>query len=118
MTCLEAEKLIIPYINRTLTTAELQDLMDHIETCDNCREELETQYMVSVGLELLNDDGQGDYDILGRFLHSISEAKRFLKRITALEIVKYAVDTLCITALVLMLLLQLRIWSQTGFLFF
>ncbi len=118
MTCLEAEKLIVPYIEHTITANELQDFMDHIDSCENCREELETQYMVSVGLELLDNEEQGDYDILGRFLHSLSDAKRFLKGLTALEIVKYAADTLCIAAVILMLLLQIRIWSQTGFLFF
>lgn len=33
MTCLEAEKLVIPYINDRLSIAELEDFMEHIEMC-------------------------------------------------------------------------------------
>ena len=56
MTCLEAEKLVIPYINDRLSIAELEDFMEHIEMCGNCREELEIHYMVDIGLKKLDED--------------------------------------------------------------
>ena len=41
MTCREAERLVMPYINGELTDAELAEFLKHIDTCEDCREELE-----------------------------------------------------------------------------
>ena len=62
MTCMEAEKMVIPYINDQLSVTELEDFIEHIKTCENCREELEIHYMVDVGLKKL-DEADGTYDI-------------------------------------------------------
>ena len=50
MTCVEAEKWC-PYMKDELSPTELEDFLDHIHTCENCREELEIHYMVDVGLK-------------------------------------------------------------------
>ena len=36
MTCMEAEKMVIPYINDQLSVTELEDFIEHIKTCENC----------------------------------------------------------------------------------
>ena len=41
MTCVEAEKMVVPYMKDELSPTELEDFLNHIKTCDNCREELE-----------------------------------------------------------------------------
>ena len=64
MTCVEAEKMVVPYMKDELSPTELEDFLDHIKTCDNCREELEIHYMVDVGLKKL-DEADGTYDIVG-----------------------------------------------------
>lgn len=51
MTCVEAEKMVVPYMKDELSPTELEDFLDHIHTCENCREELEIHYMVDVGLK-------------------------------------------------------------------
>ena len=51
MTCMEAEKMVVPYMKDELSPTELEDFLDHIKTCENCREELEIHYMVDVGLK-------------------------------------------------------------------
>ena len=51
MTCQEAEKLVVPYIKDELSPMELEEFIDHIKNCPNCREELEIHYMVDVGLK-------------------------------------------------------------------
>lgn len=115
MTCQQAEKMVVPYINNELSVAELQDFLEHIEGCENCREELEIYYMVDVGLKKL-DEEQGTYDIVGDLKRRLAESRRIIGHFTTFEIGKYAVQTLMGMALTVTVLLQLRLWLQYGFL--
>lgn len=116
MTCIEAEKMVIPYIEDKLSLSELEEFMEHIKTCENCREELEIYYMVDVGLKKLDEDG-GTYDIAGDLRRKLEDSAGILKRLIVFRITKYAVNTLMAMALIVSVLLQMRIWWQTGFLF-
>ena len=113
MTCMEAEKMVIPYINDQLSVTELEDFIEHIKTCENCREELEIHYMVDVGLKKL-DEADGTYDIVGDLKRKVAESYRSLRHISMFQITTYAVSTLTGMALIVMILLQLRIWNTFG----
>lgn len=117
MTCMEAEKMVIPYINNELTPAETEEFLEHIDTCKNCWEELEIHYMVDVGLKKL-DEADGTYDIMGDLRRKLEASTKLLKKFLMLQITGYAVKTLMTMALIVMLLMQIRIWHQSGFLFF
>lgn len=95
--------------------AEREDFLDHIHTCENCREELEIHYMVDVGLKKL-DEADGTYDIVGDLKRKVAESYRSLRHISMFQITTYAVSTLTGMALIVMILLQLRIWNTFGFL--
>ena len=43
MTCREAEKLIMPFIDMKLEEEELEAFLTHVSTCPECREELGTR---------------------------------------------------------------------------
>ncbi len=116
MTCMEAEKMVIPYIEDRLSLAELEEFMEHIRTCENCREELEIYYMVDVGLKKLDEDN-GTYDIAGDLRRKLAESERILRRLLMFRITGYAVNTLMFMGVLVTLLLQIRIWWQAGFLF-
>ena len=115
MTCVEAEKMVVPYMKDELSPTELEDFLDHIHTCENCREELEIHYMVDVGLKKL-DEADGTYDIGGDLKRKVAESYRSLRHISMFQITTYAVSTLTGMALIVMILLQLRIWNTFGFL--
>ena len=117
MTCAEAEKLVVPYIKDELPPMELEDFIDHINHCPACREELEIHYMVDVGLKKL-DEADGTYDIVGDLKRKLAESSAVINRYFVLQIVRCAVTTLMGMALIVEILLQIRIWHQTGFLFF
>lgn len=117
MTCAEAEKLIVPYMEDKLSVTELEDFIEHIETCKNCREELEIHYMVDVGLKKL-DQADGNFDIVGALKRKIADSAAILHRYMMLQVAGYSASTLMTMALLVIILLQLRIWRQTGFLFF
>ena len=63
MTCEEAERLVMPYINGSITDEELEGFIKHIEHCPECREELEIYFTVDVGIRQL-DEGTGTYNIM------------------------------------------------------
>ena len=117
MICAEAEKLIVPYMEDKLSVTELEDFIEHIETCKNCREELEIHYMVDVGLKKL-DQADGNFDIVGALKRKLADSAAILHRYMMLQVAGYSASTLMTMALLVMILLQLRIWRQTGFLFF
>ena len=56
MTCREAERLVMPYINGSITDDELRDFLEHIEHCGECREELEIYFTVDVGIRQLDEE--------------------------------------------------------------
>ena len=115
MTCMEAEKMVVPYMKDELSPTELEDFLDHIKTCDNCREELEIYFTVDVGIRQL-DEGTGTYNIKGALETALEISRQRIHTLYLLQTARYAVNTLCFWAVLVVLILQLRIWGQLGFL--
>ncbi|MGN0372209.1 MAG: anti-sigma factor family protein [Enterocloster sp.] len=115
MTCREAERLVMPYINGSITDEELEEFLEHIDSCENCLEELEIYFTVDVGIRQL-DEGTGTYNIKGALETALELSRQRIHTIHLLRTARYAVNTLCFWSLLMMLILQLRIWSDVGFL--
>ena len=115
MTCREAERLVMPYINGELTDAELAEFLKHIDTCEDCREELEIYFTVDVGIRQL-DEGTGTYNIKGALETALEISRQRIHTLYLLHTARYAVNTLCFWAVLVVLILQLRISGQLGFL--
>lgn len=113
MTCKEGESLVIPYIHHELSDEKLKDFIEHVESCENCKEELEIYYTVEAGIRQLDTD-TGNYNIKGAMETDIVGSKQRLYTIRMFDIIRYALDTLGIIAVAVMLALQFRIWWQTG----
>lgn len=56
MTCLETQGLITPFINDALDYDKLEEFLDHIENCPDCKEELEVYYILLTGMKQLDED--------------------------------------------------------------
>ena len=56
MTCLDAQSKIIAYIDYHLEREEKQDFLRHIQSCDNCKEELNIYYTMIEGMRQLDDN--------------------------------------------------------------
>ena len=113
MTCKEAESLVMPYIKNELTDEELFEFLEHIEHCPECREELEIYFTVDVGIRQL-DSETGNYNIKGALETAIEQSWERLEAVRLVKIVRYAVSTLSVMALIITVLLQCRIWLQSG----
>lgn len=53
MNCKEAEKMIPSFLYDELDGDDLAEFVEHIEECPECKEELSIQFLVSEGLEQL-----------------------------------------------------------------
>ena len=115
MTCREAERLVMPYINGSITDDELEEFLKHIDQCEECREELEIYFTVDVGIRQL-DEGTGTYNIKGALETALELSRQRVHTLMILQIARYAVKTLCFWALFMILVLQFRMWGQSGFL--
>ena len=115
MTCKEAELLVIPYIRGELDDETLQEFLDHVDSCPECREELEIYFTVDVGIRQL-DSETGTYNIKGALEAALEESRDHLQTLRFMKIIRYSVTTLCVMALFVTLLLQIRIWWQWGLL--
>ena len=113
MTCKEAESLVMPYIKNELTDEELFEFLEHIEHGPECREELEIYFTVDVGIRQL-DSETGNYNIKGALETAIEQSRERLEAVRLVKIVRYAVSTLSVMALIITVLLQCRIWLQSG----
>ena len=60
MKCKDFEKNIPIFINSTMEYSELKAFVEHVNTCAECREELDIQLLVSEGIARLNDGGALD----------------------------------------------------------
>lgn len=56
MECKKIQKLFIPFIDDQLSVKELADFLDHMETCQDCREEYEIYYTMIMGMRYLEED--------------------------------------------------------------
>ncbi len=115
MTCKEAESLVMAYIHNEMDVQKMEEFLEHIDGCENCREELEIYYTVEAGIRQLDSDGDRDYyNIKGDMEADITASRQKIYSVRLLTILRYAADTLAFMSLVVMLLLQARIWWQTG----
>ena len=115
MTCKEAEGLVMAYVRHDMDVQKMEEFLEHVDQCENCREELEIYYTVEAGIRQLDADTDTDrYNIKGDMESDIIASRQEIYRARFISILHYAADTLMVMSLVVMLILQARIWWQTG----
>lgn len=96
MNCNKAEKLIPSFISDELDINTLQSFVEHIEGCNECREELSIQFLVSEGMLLLET---GDsFDLQSGLNNKLSKAHLKLRIIRKLTIVRNVFLTIVMLA--------------------
>lgn len=90
MDCRTVQQKIMPYIERKLSDAELEEFLDHVQHCTSCSEELEVYFTIYYALQKLDSDDvdsfdmkeilRNDMDKMQRKLHK-NESVRFMKKL-------------------------------------
>ncbi len=105
----------MPYIHHEIEEEKMEEFLEHVEQCEDCREELEIYYTVEAGIRQLDEDTD-DYNIKGDMENDQQASRQLIYTRRLLSIARYASDTLIVLCVFVMLLFQLRIWWQTGIL--
>ncbi len=110
MTCRETEELIEPFIQRTLSPGEKRGFLEHVRSCQECREELEICYMVYVGLTGLDNDTLDSYDLLGALEQELKQTELQVQYHERNLLRRYVMTTLAVVGIVLCIGIQLSLW--------
>lgn len=80
MNCKDFEKLIPAFLAKELDFITLKEFQKHREKCPGCREELEIQFLVTEGIQHLEE---GDsFDMQKELEHQLDDAERKVRRHT------------------------------------
>ncbi len=107
MTCKEAEKMIPLFLEDDLDTDDLREFMEHIDQCEECKEELSIQFLVSEGL--LRLEAGNVFDLKSELKFWMEASENALRRRESLQWILYALEGLVvleITILMTMLFLM------------
>lgn len=74
MNCKEFERLIPDYVEKKMDYLTLKRFSDHMEHCSDCKEELVIQFLVTKGIERLEDGNA--FDLQGELNQRLEEARR------------------------------------------
>lgn len=77
MNCKEFERLIPDYIVKKLDYFKLKSFNEHMEQCPECKEELVIQFLVTEGIQQLEEGNT--FDLQGELNQRFDEAKRKVK---------------------------------------
>lgn len=80
MTCNEAQSLITPFINDELDIITLDEFMNHINHCGECKEDLEVYYTLLTGMKQLDDDKNLSGDFHFDFVNKLKKTEERIKR--------------------------------------
>lgn len=94
MNCKDYEKMIPDFIHEKQDYPKLKKFMEHTEQCEACKEELTIQFLVTVGLQRMEDgsafDLQKELDMrLEKANERIRFHGKFIKLGTVLELIGF-----------------------------
>ncbi|MCI8542384.1 hypothetical protein [Acetatifactor aquisgranensis] len=75
--CREFEKLIPGFIGRKLDFPTLKRFYEHRESCEECKEELDIRFLVSEGMQRLEDGNA--FDLQSELRERLDETRRKIK---------------------------------------
>ena len=78
MDCKEFERLIPDFVSDKLNYQDLKYFITHMGYCEDCREELTIQFLVTEGMQRL-EDGRA-FDLQKELRQRLEEAKKYVRR--------------------------------------
>ena len=62
MNCMEARRMIMPYVKGELSDRDLEQFLKHIEQCSDCMDELDIYFTVYRVMDILDTGEKHEYD--------------------------------------------------------
>lgn len=115
MTCREACAVAGPFIQNRLPVWNMEEFLDHIRECKDCREELELDYSLNLVL-YANEDESTNFNVEDALDDILLEAEQKVFYWKIWEKVKYILTTIVFWCVLFTGFLQLYQWTVKGFL--
>ena len=91
--------MVVPYIKKQVCDKDLRKFVKHIKECKDCREELETYYIVYKGLMQLDEKEELPMNIIEALNNDLEISNHHLKNMSLFyvlsEVVKWLVNISC-----------------------
>ncbi len=95
-------------MNDELDAETLNDFLIHLSSCDECRDELEINFIVTRGIEIL-DEKNKDYNLSNAFRKNTELMNRSIRKKKAVMRLTYVLDTLLFWSVLFATIVFLRI---------
>lgn len=103
MDCKEVQKSISAFLNGELQGREAEHFLDHIQECEECKEELSIQYLVKEGTARL--EGGGNFDLSKDLDILIEDSYISIKKKRRAAFVVYTLEFIALIAVIFILVL-------------
>lgn len=82
MDCLEFQGKMIRYVNGELTFKEKEQFIEHVRSCDECRDELEIYYIILNSMRQMDEEVKLTDDFHGEYLAQLrsTENEIFIRK--------------------------------------
>lgn len=104
MNCTNTQLNILPFIKRSLSEDDMLDFLEHIDVCEECRNELEIYYMIYMGYNRLEAfDEPESYDLKGQMEHELKLMRIYVKISMMLSLARNIFTTAAICVCIMLL---------------
>ncbi len=103
MTCKDAEKMIPLFLEDDLEMDDLRKFMEHVDQCEECKEELTIQFLVTEGMARLESGNV--FDLQNELKYCMEEAGHTLKLRESMRLLLYAIQGLTLIAGITLIIL-------------
>lgn len=106
MNCKEAEKKIPSFLRDDLDGSRLEEFVEHIENCPECKEELSIQFLVVEGLERL--ESGNNFNLQEELLMKLEDAGHRIGVHRMLWYILLCLEAAVVTAIIVALCVVFR----------
>lgn len=103
MDCKDVQKSIAAFLNGELQGRDAERFLNHIQECEECREELSIQYLVREGTARL--EGGGSFDLSKDLDVLIADSYTSIKKRRRAAFVVYSLEFVALIAVIFILVL-------------
>ena len=113
MDCKKAQSLVTAYIMRKLNDKDLEDFLEHVDSCEECYEELEIYYTVHYTIARLDEDEADQvYNVKKALQNRLEESRFYIWRTKVSRIYRMGLMVLAELLLVVILMTQADLWQN------
>ncbi|MCC8103080.1 MAG: zf-HC2 domain-containing protein [Clostridiales bacterium] len=112
MKCNEARRMVVPFVKKELSERDMEAFLNHVESCEDCMEELETYFMVYKAIDAIDTGTHEEYDFKKMLAEEIRAAKRCIIRRKATKVFQGVI--LAVAELLLILSIYTGVQMKQG----